>query len=104
MTAWLLIFLSSVVIDVGAVLFTRSVLGRHIVLGVFTTTTIAALNWAAIWLVMKQDDTLVIPSIVGHAVGYVVGMRLPLKDRQEHAVCQKCHPTTRPELQSSDPS
>lgn len=101
---WLLIFLFSAIIDVGAVIFTRSVLGRHIAIGMFTTATIAGLNWAAIWLVMKQDDTLVIPSIVGHVVGYVVGMILPLKDHQEHDVCQRCHPTTETESQSCDPS
>ncbi len=104
MTAWLLIFLSSLIIDVGAVIFTRSVVGKHIVLGMFTTATIAALNWAAIWLVMKQDDHLIIPSVIGHVVGYVVGMLLPLKEPQEHAVCQRCHPTTVPESQSCDPS
>ena len=101
---WLLIFLFSAIIDVGAVIFTRSVLGYNILIGMFTTATIAALNWAAIWLVMKQDDALIIPSIIGHVVGFVVGMILPMKVHHEHAVCQRCHPTTETEHQSCGPS
>jgi hypothetical protein len=101
---WVIIFVFSLIIDVGAVVFTRSVMGRHILVGMLTTATIAGLNWAAIWLVMKQDDSLIIPSIVGHVVGYAVGMLVPLRESEDRGVCQRCHPTTAPVSQSSDPS
>jgi hypothetical protein len=104
MLAWLVIFVFSLVIDIGAVIFTRSVMGRRILVGMLTTGTLAALNWGAIWLVMKQDDTLMIPSVVGHVVGYAVGMLIPLRETSQHDVCQRCHPTTEQVSQSSVPS
>lgn len=103
MLNWLAIFVFSIVIDIGAVVFTRSVMGRNLPLGMFTTGTLAGLNWAAIWLVMKQDGALIIPSVVGHVVGFAVGMLVPMKESAD-GVCQRCHPTTAPVLQSSDPS
>lgn len=103
MLSWIAIFVFSLVIDVGAVIFTRAVVGQRLLTGMITTATIAALNWGAIWLVMKQDDTLIIPSIVGHVVGFVVGMLIPLREVQ-HDLCQRCHPTTAQVSRSCDPS
>jgi hypothetical protein len=104
MLSWLAIFAFSLVIDVGAVVFTRSVMGRRLLIGMFTTGSLAGLNWAAIWLVMKQNDALIIPSIVGHVVGYAVGMLIPLREDAVSDVCQRCHPTTEQGCRSSDPS
>ncbi len=95
----LLIFLSSAVIDMGAVIFTRSVQHQRIAIGTITTGTLAALNWLSIWLVVKHDDSLIVPSIIGHMVGFVVGMLVPLKDAS-----RKGDPTKGQGSQSSDPS
>lgn len=101
--SWILTLLFSLVIDVGAVVYTRSVQKSKLLLGMFVTGTLAALNWAVLLMVVKQDDGLVIPSIVGHVAGFAIGMMIPVKD-QEHGVCQRCHPTTEQAPQSSDPS
>lgn len=88
--SYALIFLYSFLIDVGAVLYTRSVQGKNIVLGMFVTGTLAALNWASIWTVMKQNDqALMAASVVGHVAGFAFGMLLPLRDAS-----QKERPTT----------
>lgn len=78
MIDWLAIFLFSLVVDVGAVLYTRSVQLKHVVIGMGVTGMIAAANWMSIWLVVKQDGNLIIPSVVGHMVGFVLGMVVPL--------------------------
>lgn len=98
------IFLFSAVIDVGAVLFTRSVQLKRMLVGILTTAAIAFMNWSSILLVTKHDDSLVTPSILGHVFGFVVGMLVPIRDASEDDVCRRCHPTTEPGSQSSDPS
>lgn len=97
---YFLIFIYSALIDGGAVLYTRAVQRRNIWLGVFSTGSLAALNWAAIWTVMKQDDPdLMVVSIFGHVVGFVAGMFVPLRDESRTG-----RPTTEPGSRSSDPS
>lgn len=83
MIAWILIFLFSVGADFGAVLFTRAVQLKKILFGTLTTGILAALNWFSILLVFKQDDDLVYPAIVGHMVGFVIGMIVPVGDESE---------------------
>ncbi len=95
----LLIFLSSAVIDVGAVIFTRSVQHSRILIGTLTTGILATLNWLSIWLVVRHSDSLIVPSIIGHMVGFVCGMLVPLK-----AASQTDCPTKGPGSRSSDPS
>jgi len=99
MTDTVVIFLSSLIIDMGAVIFTRSVQHSRILVGTLTTGTLAALNWLSIWLVVKHDDSLIVPSIIGHMVGFVCGMLVPLK-----AASQKDDPTTAPRCRNCDPS
>lgn len=101
---WILIFLYSAVIDTGAVLYTRSVQFSRVTTGAVTTATLALLNWLSILLVTKHDDMLIIPSIIGHVSGFIVGMVLPVRPPAEPVVCQRCHPTTGPGHRSSDPS
>lgn len=98
MISWLAIFLFSAVIDFGAVLFTRSVQLRRIGLGMLTTATLAAAQWASIWLVIKEDETLVLPSIIGHVIGYAVGMLVPLGESR------RGRPSTEPGCRNCDPS
>lgn len=98
------IFIFSALIDMGAVLYTKSVGENRIVFGVLMTSVLALLNWAAILMVTKQDDGLVTPSVLGHAVGFVVGMLVPVRKPPATAVCERCHPTTEPGSQSCDPS
>ena len=99
MISWLGIFIFSMVVDIGAVLFTRSVHLRRIGVGMMTTGTIAAANWLSILLVVKENGNLIVPSIIGHMAGFVVGMLVPLSDGSGTA-----GPTTGPGSQSSDPS
>jgi hypothetical protein len=89
------IFLFSAAVDVGAVLFTRSVQMKRMLVGVLTTAMIAFLNWSSILLVTKHDDSLVTASVLGHAFGFVVGMLIPIRDAMEDDVCRRCHPTTK---------
>lgn len=98
--SYILIFIYSVLIDAGAVLYTRSVQGKNILLGAFATGTLAALNWASIWMVTKHDDQgLMAASIVGHVVGYVLGISVPVR-----AASETGRPTTETGSRSSDPS
>lgn len=103
---WIKVLAFSALIDMGAVLFTRAVGDRRILVGAFVTMTLALLNWAIILDVTKQDSGLVTPSVIGHVLGFVVGMKLPLhgRDDREPGVCERCHPTRGPGSQSSDPS
>lgn len=99
------VFVFSVLMDVGAVVFTRSVGERRMLAGILSTLFLGALNWASIWLVVKQDDELmVLAAIIGHPVGYVLGMILPLRGDVDHDVCQRCHPTMGQGSRSSGPS
>lgn len=76
---WLWVFLFSLVIDMGAVLYTASISNRDQIrwqaVGVGTTMLIATVNWLSVFLVVGEDHRLMIPSIIGHAVGYVAGGR-----------------------------
>lgn len=76
----LIVFLFSVLTDVGAVVFTRSVGERRMTVGALTTLFLGFMNWASIWLVVKQDDHYVVAAaILGHPVGFILGMVLPLR-------------------------
>lgn len=97
---YLLIFIYSFLIDVGAVIYTRSVQSRNVLLGALMVGTLAALNWASIWTVMRQGDSrLMVASVIGHVGGFVVGMFVPLRDGSETG-----RPTTGTGSRSSDPS
>lgn len=98
--SYFLIFIYSLLIDTGAVLFTRSVQGKRIALGMFVTGSLASLTWASTWMVMQENDRyLMVASVVGHVIGYVIGMLIPVRDESETG-----HPTSSPGSQSSDPS
>lgn len=101
---WIKVFLFSALIDMGAVLYTRSVGEKRIVIGAFVTMSLALLNWLLILDVTKEDEGLVTPSVIGHVVGFVAGMLLPLRSRDEDAVCERCHPTKERGHRSSDAS
>jgi hypothetical protein len=96
---WILIFFFSLAIDSGAVLYTRAVQKRRIVVGTLTTGALAMLNWLSILMVVDKNSDLMWASTGGHMVGFVLGMLLPLADASERS-----RPTTEPGSQSSDPS
>lgn len=83
MIQWVAIFLFSAVLDIGAVLFTRSVQMQKILFGMLTTAVIAMLSWGSILLVVEQDSYLVIPSVIGHVFGYFLGMKIPVSAASE---------------------
>lgn len=86
MCDYALILVYSALIDVGAVLYTRSVQNKNIYLGAMVTGLLAALNWASIWMVMHQNDQrLMMASVFGHVCGFVAGMVVPLRDGSEKA-------------------
>lgn len=98
--SYLLIFVYSALIDAGAVLYTRSVQSKNVLLGMFTTGGLAALNWASIWMVTRQADRgLMLASIAGHVVGYAAGIFVPVRGE-----CGTGRPSTGTGSQSSDPS
>lgn len=98
--SYLLILLYSALIDVGAVIYTRSVQHKNVPLGALVTGCLAALNWASIWMVARHDDELlVVASVIGHVGGFVAGMVVPVRGESERP-----SPTTGPGSQSSGPS
>lgn len=83
MTAYFVgIFLMSALLDMCAVGWTRAVVKDNIVNGLLIVGAMGTMNWLSTWLVMKEDGILMVPSILGHMVGFVVGMLLtkPRKD------------------------
>jgi hypothetical protein len=78
MTSWIIIFLFSAALDCLGVLWARSVHLNKAVMGMLTTGSIASLSWISIWLVLKEDGSLIIPSVIGHMVGYLIGLKIPV--------------------------
>jgi hypothetical protein len=98
--SYLLIFIYSMLLDMGAVLYTRSVQSKRLLLGMLVTGMLATLSWGSIWLVMRENDgMLMVISVAGHVVGFAIGMLLPVRVES-----QTDGPTTGPRSRSSDPS
>jgi hypothetical protein len=101
--SWILVFIYSLVVDAAAVVWTASVEKRDELrwrlAGTGTTMLIATMNWLSVLLVVDRDHDLMVGSIMGHAVGYLVGGRLA-----DLVESRRGRPTTAPGSQSSDPS
>lgn len=75
------VLLLSFCIDVLAVLFTRAVQDRMLWIGTLITSIMAVAQFVPMIFVI-EDHRLMIGAVIGHALGFNVAMRIPLKSRK----------------------
>lgn len=92
-----LAFLLAVVHEAGIVVYSRSIFEEHATIGVLMTALLTGTANLGI-LIFVNQNTLIVPIVIGACLGYLVGRRLPLgKSRKDgprrRSRCRNCDPS-----------
>ncbi len=78
-----LMFVFSLLIEVGIVMYNRSITKGRVLVGVMLTMGLALLGFYSTIFIVDNHD-LMTPAIFGHGLGFVLGMLIPLGESETH--------------------
>lgn len=91
--------LFSIAVEIGAVMFTRFVVSKSLVLGAMTTGFMAIGQFVPTIVIVRHYDWMMWPAAGGHIIGFFIGMKIPVRAESGTA-----GPTTGAGSQNSGPS